>query len=69
VDGEAKPAVDRKALFDRKYKNGDGKLSQEEFMANQPDPDAAKSRFEKWDGDKDGFLTREEFINPGGKPK
>ena len=28
---------------------------------------AAKARFEKFDANKDGFVTREEFITQGGK--
>ncbi len=63
----AKPAVDRAALFERKDKNHDGRLSYEEFMANQVDPEAAKKRFELWDLDKDGFLSRDEFIHSGKK--
>jgi arylsulfatase A-like enzyme len=62
-----KQPMDRAALFDNKDKNHDGKLSYEEFMANQRDPEAAKKRFQQWDADKDGFLSREEFINGGGK--
>ena len=54
--------MDRAALFEKKDKNHDGKLSFEEFMANQPDPEAAKKRFEQWDTGKKGFLSREEFI-------
>ena len=65
----AKPAQDRAALFASKDKNHDGKLSREEFLANQADPEAAKKRFDKWDTDKDGFLSRDEFINMGGKSK
>jgi arylsulfatase A-like enzyme len=61
----AKPALDRNALFDKKDKNHDGKLSREEFLANQPDPEGAKGRWEKWDKDKDGFLSRDEFVSPG----
>lgn len=63
----AKPAMDRVALFEKKDKDHDGKLTFEEFIANQPDPDAAKKRFELWDKDKKGYLTREEFIK-GGRP-
>ena len=65
----AKPALDRAALFDEKDKNHDGKLSFGEFMANQRDPEGAKERFKQWDADKDGFLSRKEFINMGGKSK
>ncbi|MEI7730528.1 MAG: sulfatase-like hydrolase/transferase [Verrucomicrobiota bacterium] len=66
--GTTKPAVDRAALFEKKDTNHDGKLSREEFMANQPDPEAAKPRFDLWDTDKDGFLSREEFIYQGKTP-
>jgi arylsulfatase A-like enzyme len=65
----AKPAQDRIALFEKKDRNHDGKLSVEELLAGQPDPEAAKAHFEKWDVDKDRFLSREEFINMGGKTK
>lgn len=65
----AKPKQDRVALFAKKDKNHDGKLSREEVMANQPDPEAAKPRFDQWDTDQDGFLSREEFINMGRKSK
>lgn len=63
----AKPARDRAALFGLKDKNGDGKLSREEFLANQSDPEAAKTRFDGWDTDNDGALSREEFIHMRGK--
>ena len=56
-------------MFEKKDKNHDGKLSFEEFMANQPEPETAKKRFAQWDTDKDGFLSREEFINMGRKSK
>jgi len=68
-DGMNKPAPDRATLFDKKNKNHDGKLSLEEFLAGQTDQEAAKGRFEKWDANKDDFLSREEFINMGGKSK
>ncbi len=56
---------DRAALFERKDTNHDGKLTREEFMANQPDPEQAAKRWEKFDVNKDGVLSREEFINMG----
>ena len=70
----AKPAaagsrVDRGALFDKRDKNHDGKLSLEEFSSKQADPAGIKARFEAWDTDKDGFLSRAEFISMGGKSK
>ena len=63
--GAAKPAQDRAALFALKDKDRDGKLSRDEFLGNQTDPEAAKTRFDKWDADKDGFLSRDEFIFMG----
>jgi iduronate 2-sulfatase len=67
----AKPAAkvpqDRGALFARKDKNRDGKLSKEEFLTSQPDPEEAPKRFVAFDADKSGTLSREEFITQGGK--
>ena len=63
----AKPKQDRAAMFAKRDKDGDGKLTREEFLAGQPDPDEAPKRFPLFDTDKDGVLSREEFIN-GGKP-
>jgi len=59
---------DRATLFERKDLNHDGKLTREEFLANQPDPDEAPKRFERFDTNKDGVLSREEFINMGAAP-
>jgi len=33
-------------MFARRDKDGDGKLTREEFLANQPDPEQAPKRFE-----------------------
>jgi iduronate 2-sulfatase len=74
---EAKPQIqkpksagsDRGALFARKDTNKDGKLTREEFLAGQRDPDEAPARFIRFDADKDGALTREEFIDMGNAPK
>jgi iduronate 2-sulfatase len=63
----AKAKVDRGELFSRKDKDGDGKLTREEFLAGQPDPKQAPKRFPKFDTDGDGTLTREEFIAGGAK--
>ncbi|MBI5758968.1 MAG: sulfatase-like hydrolase/transferase [Planctomycetales bacterium] len=64
-----KPKQDRNALFDSKDKNKDGKLTREEFLANQPDPDEAPKRFPRFDSNNDGVLSREEFVTSGGKNK
>jgi arylsulfatase A-like enzyme len=65
VAAGAKPVQDRSAIFDLKDKNLDGRLSQAEFLASQPDLDAAKTRFGQWDANKDGFLSRGEFVGMG----
>jgi len=65
----ASSKVDRGALFDKRDKNHDGKLSLEEFTTKQADPALMKTRFEAWDTNKDGFLSRDEFISMGGKQK
>ena len=61
----AKGKVDRAALFQRKDKNGDGQLTREEFLANQPDPEEAPKRFIRFDVDGNGVLSRDEFIKAG----
>jgi iduronate 2-sulfatase len=58
-------AVDRKAVFKRRDVNGDGRLTLEEFLDRQPDPDAAPKRFPVFDADKDGFLTEDEYVKGG----
>jgi iduronate 2-sulfatase len=63
--GTGRSRPDRAALFARRDKDGDGKLTREEFLAGQPDPDEAPKRFVTFDTDKDGILTREEFIRAG----
>ena len=64
----SKPKQDRAAMFAKRDKDGDGRLTREEFLIGQPDPDEAPKRFLLFDTDKDGALSREEFIT-GGKPK
>ena len=60
---DAQPGKDRAAIFENKDTNHDGKLSLDEFLANQPDADLARKRFARWDTDHNGFLSREEFVN------
>jgi iduronate 2-sulfatase len=40
-------------------------LTREEFLAGQPDPDAAPARVLRFDKDKNGSLSRVEFIDSG----
>ena len=64
-----KPKQDRAAMFAKRDKDGDGKLTREEFLIGQPDPDEAPKRFILFDADKDGVLSGEEFISGGKKSK
>jgi arylsulfatase A-like enzyme len=64
---KARPAQDRTEMFTKKDGDQDGKLSAEEFLANQADADSAKKRFEKWDADKNGSLSKDEFVTMGRK--
>ncbi len=57
---------DRGTRYDRLYP-GKAKLTLDEYLAKQSDKDAAKERFTKFDVDKDGFVSRQEFITGGGK--
>jgi iduronate 2-sulfatase len=65
----ARPRTDRAALFQRKDANRDGKLTREEFLAGQPDPQEAPKRWERFDANKDGMVSRDEFIHMGEVPK
>jgi iduronate 2-sulfatase len=65
----AKPKTDRTALFQGKDANSDNQLTRAEFLAQQPDPEEAPKRFERFDANKDGVLCREEFIHMGLIPK
>ncbi len=66
---ETKPKVDRAALFTRRDKDNDGQLTGEEFLTGQPDRDKAPARFLQFDTNKDGVLSREEFIHSGNAPR
>ena len=69
VKATAKQKQDRTVLFEKKDTNRDGKLTREEFLANQSDPAEAPKRFERFDANKDGALSRDEFIHGGNPPK
>jgi hypothetical protein len=62
----APPSADepRDLRYDRLYP-GKAKLTLGEYLARQSDEVVAKERFTKFDKDKDGFVSREEFIGAG----
>jgi iduronate 2-sulfatase len=65
---ETKPKTkskDRTAMFRQRDKDKDGKLTREEFLLNQPDPDEAPKRFPVFDANSDGSLSEEEFVKSG----
>jgi iduronate 2-sulfatase len=69
TSGATRPKVDRAALFRRKDTDGNNQLTREEFLAGQPDPAEAPNRFIRFDADKDGVLSRDEFIYSGNPPR
>ena len=60
-------AAERAAKFDRLDKEKAGKLPRAYYTTHQSDAEAAGLRFAKMDVNKDGFVTREEYIANGGK--
>jgi arylsulfatase A-like enzyme len=71
VDGTnrnaAQPNEPRDKRYDRLYP-GKPQLTESEYLAGQGgDLSAAKARFANFDADKDGFVSRSEFINSGKK--
>lgn len=57
--------TDRGAMFERRDVDRDGKLTREEFLKGQPDPEQAPARFQRFDVDGNGVLSREEFVSQG----
>ncbi len=65
IKAPANPGPNRAEMFAKRDTDKDGKLTPEEFLLNQPDPDKAPARFPLFDTNNDGALSREEFINAG----
>lgn len=65
--GEAKAGAtkDRGAMFAGRDSNKDGRLTKEEFMLRQADPEQAAKNFVKFDKDKSGDVDREEYVGSG----
>jgi iduronate 2-sulfatase len=61
----SKPKQDRVQMFRRRDKDKDGRLTKEEFLSEQSDPDEAPKRFLKFDANGDGFLSQDEFVFSG----
>jgi hypothetical protein len=57
---------DRDARFDRLYGKETQKIDRRQYLAKQPKGPASERRFERWDVNHDGLLTREEFVTQGG---
>jgi len=56
---------DRGAMFDGRDANKDGKLTKEEFVARQSEPEQAAKNFVKFDKDQSGDVSKEEYVNQG----
>ena len=63
---KAEPATDdRGARFDKLDKDKLGKITRNYYTTHQSDATAAAERFTNWDTDKDGFLSRDEYMKQG----
>ena len=56
---------DRGAMFDGRDLNKDGKLTKEEFLVRQSEPEQAAKNFVKFDKDQSGDVSKEEYVNQG----
>ncbi len=65
VPGAEDVAAQRGASFDKRDLDKNGKLTKEEFMAKQKDPEHAAQNFLRFDKDKSGDINREEYIKMG----
>ena len=69
--GGDKPKMTPEEAFKKMDKNGDGKLSKEEFLGKREGEAKTKGEaaFAAKDKDKDGFLSKEEFMAAPAKKK
>lgn len=65
----AQDAGKAEARFKQLDKNGDGKLTLEEFKEGSKDAGKAEGRFKRMDKDNDGNVTLEEYKAAAGKKK
>ncbi len=63
--GELAGAVARGRGVRGSDKDKAGKLIRDYYTTHQSDAAAAGERFTKWDTDKDGLLSREEYLKQG----
>lgn len=61
----AKPASDRRAMFQKKDLDQDGKMTLEEYLYRFPDEAEGRRRFPTFDANQDGVLSEEEFVTMG----
>ncbi len=70
--GDKKKNADPAATFATYDKDGDGSISEAEFLAAEKDkgtPEAAKARFAAMDKNNDGKIAKDEFTGGGDEPK
>lgn len=58
---------ERSNRFEKLDRSKTGRISLAEYTSQQSDANAAMIRFNKWDTNQDGYLSREEFIAQGKK--
>jgi hypothetical protein len=62
---KSKSTLDRPKVFGSRGKDTNGFLSKEEFIPHLADKADAPARFVRFDSDKDGRRSKEEFVKAG----